>query len=151
MLCYVRWFTRVEAGSNTSTVTLRVVGGNEKGSLKSETVKYGRESQGTRSENNCAGKGHQHIRKTDPSSRQRGRPPKKQDRNCQTVINIWSWASDGARHQDLLTEWPSVAMWFWLWLWLRHTPGECFIPRLPGRLTVGRKVTLTTRDSWHGS
>jgi hypothetical protein len=29
-------------------VTLRVVGGDEKGSLKSETVKYGRESQGTR-------------------------------------------------------------------------------------------------------
>jgi hypothetical protein len=33
---------RVEAGSITSTVTLRVVGGEEKGSLKSETVKYGR-------------------------------------------------------------------------------------------------------------
>jgi hypothetical protein len=30
-----------EAGSNTSTVTLRIVGGDEKGSLKSETVKYG--------------------------------------------------------------------------------------------------------------
>jgi hypothetical protein len=40
--------TRVEAGSNTSTVTLRVVVGDEKGSLKSETVKYGHESQGTR-------------------------------------------------------------------------------------------------------
>jgi hypothetical protein len=40
--------TRVEAGSNTSTVTLRVVGDDEKGSLKSETVKYGRKSQGTR-------------------------------------------------------------------------------------------------------
>jgi hypothetical protein len=40
--------TRVEAGSNTSTVTLRVVGGDEKGSLKSETVKYGHESQMTR-------------------------------------------------------------------------------------------------------
>jgi hypothetical protein len=35
------WITRVEAGSNTSTVTLRVVRGDEKGSLKSETVKYG--------------------------------------------------------------------------------------------------------------
>jgi hypothetical protein len=33
--------TRVEAGSNTSTVTLRVVGGDEKGSPESETVKYG--------------------------------------------------------------------------------------------------------------
>jgi hypothetical protein len=40
--------TRVEAGSNTYTVTLRVVEGDEKGSLKSETVKYGRKSQGTR-------------------------------------------------------------------------------------------------------
>jgi hypothetical protein len=40
--------TREEAGPNTSTVTLRVEGGNEKGSLKSETVKYGRQSQGTR-------------------------------------------------------------------------------------------------------
>jgi hypothetical protein len=38
---------RVEAGSNTSSVTLRVVGSYEKGSLKSETAKYGRESQGT--------------------------------------------------------------------------------------------------------
>jgi hypothetical protein len=37
----------MEAGSNTSTVALRVVGGNEKGSLESETVKYGHESQGT--------------------------------------------------------------------------------------------------------
>jgi hypothetical protein len=34
--------------TNTSTVTLRAVGGDEKGSFKSETVKYGRESQGTR-------------------------------------------------------------------------------------------------------
>jgi hypothetical protein len=35
--------TRVEAGSNTSTVTLRVVGGDEKESLKTETVNYGHE------------------------------------------------------------------------------------------------------------
>jgi hypothetical protein len=40
--------TRVEAGSNTSTVTLRVVGGDEKECLKCETVKYGLKSQGTR-------------------------------------------------------------------------------------------------------
>jgi hypothetical protein len=38
---------RVEAGSNTSTVDLRVVGGDKKGSLESETVKYGGESHGT--------------------------------------------------------------------------------------------------------
>jgi hypothetical protein len=39
--------SRVEAGSNTSTVDLRVVGGDGKGSLESETVKYGHESHGT--------------------------------------------------------------------------------------------------------
>jgi hypothetical protein len=59
----------VEAVSNTSTVTLRVVGGDGKGSLKSETVKYGHDSH-------YAGEGQQHIQKTDPSSHQRGRPHK---------------------------------------------------------------------------
>jgi hypothetical protein len=39
--------SRVEAGPSTSTVALRVVG-EEMGSLQSETVKYGHESQGTR-------------------------------------------------------------------------------------------------------
>jgi hypothetical protein len=39
--------TSVEVGSNTSTVTLRVVGGDEMGSRKCETVKYGLKSQGT--------------------------------------------------------------------------------------------------------
>jgi hypothetical protein len=38
----------VEAGSNIPIVTLRVVGGDEKGSLDSDTVKYGHESHGTR-------------------------------------------------------------------------------------------------------
>jgi hypothetical protein len=43
--------------------------------------------------------------------------PEKQVRNCQRVINIWSWTPDGARHQYLLIDWPSVTMWLWLWLW----------------------------------
>jgi hypothetical protein len=42
--------TRLEAGSNTSTVTLRVVGSDEEGSLKSETVKYGLETKGPRTQ-----------------------------------------------------------------------------------------------------
>jgi hypothetical protein len=41
-----KW-SHVEAGSNNSTVSLRVVGGYEKGSLESETVKYDRKSYGT--------------------------------------------------------------------------------------------------------
>jgi hypothetical protein len=40
--------TRVKAGSNTSTVTLRVVESDEKEILESEAVKYGHESHGTR-------------------------------------------------------------------------------------------------------
>jgi hypothetical protein len=40
----------VEAGSNTSTVALRVVGGDEKGSLESERVKCGREFNRTRTQ-----------------------------------------------------------------------------------------------------
>jgi hypothetical protein len=39
---------RVEAESNTSTVTLRVVGGDEKGSLRYETAKYVRDPQWTK-------------------------------------------------------------------------------------------------------
>jgi hypothetical protein len=38
----------VEAGSNTSTVAMQVVGGDKKGSLKSKAVKYGRELHGSR-------------------------------------------------------------------------------------------------------
>jgi hypothetical protein len=77
--------TPVEGGSNTSTVTLRVVRGDEIGSLNSETVKYGREYQGTRTR--------QRLRWEDPVAYTRQtRPlvregaPQKQDRNCQIVI-----------------------------------------------------------------
>jgi hypothetical protein len=52
--------------------------------------------KGLEPEKDCAGKDQQHIQKTDPSSRQRGRPTK-QDRSCQTAIVE-------ARHQDLLTD-----------------------------------------------
>jgi hypothetical protein len=61
-----------------STVILRVVGGDEKGSLKSETVKKG-----------YAAEGQQHIQKqTRPIVREGA--PEKQDRYSQGVINIWS-------------------------------------------------------------
>jgi hypothetical protein len=50
-------------------------------------------------------------RQTHPLARKSA--PQKRDRNCQGVIKIWSWAPDWARHQDLLTDWPLVAMWLW--------------------------------------
>jgi hypothetical protein len=65
---------RVEAGSNTSTVTLRVVGGDEKRNLKSETVKYGRESQGTRTRESLRWKGPAAHTKDRPVFRHRRRP-----------------------------------------------------------------------------
>jgi hypothetical protein len=61
-----RSHSRVEAGSNTSTVTLRVVGGDEKVSLESETVKYGHKSQGTRTQKS--------LRWRVPEAIQNGRP-----------------------------------------------------------------------------
>jgi hypothetical protein len=53
---------------------------------------------------------------TDPTSRQRGRPQKdktvslKKKKISGQMSQIW------ARHQDILTDWPSVAMWLWLWV-----------------------------------
>jgi hypothetical protein len=44
---YVKWY-RTERGRIPPPVSLPVVGGNRKGSLESETVKYSRESHGTR-------------------------------------------------------------------------------------------------------
>jgi hypothetical protein len=104
--------TRVEAGSNTSTVTLRVVGGDEKGNLKSETVKYSHESQETRTRERLCWRGPAAYIKDRPVLSSEKAPHKKQDRNCRRVINIWSWAPDGARHQDLQIDWRSVAIDF---------------------------------------
>jgi hypothetical protein len=69
--------TRVEAGSNNSIVTQRVVGVDEQGSLRSETIKYGHESKALGTKKDHAGECQQHRQKADPSSRQRGRPTKK--------------------------------------------------------------------------
>jgi hypothetical protein len=45
-----RKYSRVEAGSSTSTVALRVVEGDKKGCLESRTVKYGHEFRGNRTQ-----------------------------------------------------------------------------------------------------
>jgi hypothetical protein len=53
--------SHVEAGSNTSTVALQVTGGDEKGSLKSEAVKYGGKSHEIWNENDCAHEDQQQL------------------------------------------------------------------------------------------
>jgi hypothetical protein len=70
----------VEAGSNTSAVTLRVVGGDEKGSLKSETVKYGRESQGTKTR--------ERLRWQGPAAHTKDRPVLSSERAPHGIKNV---------------------------------------------------------------
>jgi hypothetical protein len=73
----------VKAGSNTSTVALRVVGGDVEGSLESETVNMITSPKGLRPENDCAGDGQ--------PSRQRERPtsthPQLSDSNKYLVLS----------------------------------------------------------------
>jgi hypothetical protein len=52
--------------TNTSTATLRVVGGDEKENLKSETVQYGRDSHGIRAR--------ERLRWQRPAAYTKGRP-----------------------------------------------------------------------------
>jgi hypothetical protein len=53
--------SRVEAGLNISTSSLRVVGGDKKGSFECGKVKYDREPTELRSENECGGKDQQQL------------------------------------------------------------------------------------------
>jgi hypothetical protein len=79
----------VEAGSNTSTVTLQVVGGDEKGSLKYETVKYGRETHGARTKERLRGHGPAAYIKVRPALSLE-RAPHKKTVIVIRVIKIWS-------------------------------------------------------------
>jgi hypothetical protein len=81
---------RVEAGSNTSTVTLRVLGGDEKGSLKCETVKYGREIQGTRTKDRLHWQEPAAYIKVRPVLSSERVPHKKRTVTVIQVIKVWS-------------------------------------------------------------
>jgi hypothetical protein len=85
---------------------------DEKGSLKSETVKYGRQSQGTRTRERLRCKSQQHVQMTDPSSRQRERE-REQYRNYQTVINITKtyWLTD--RHSQCDSDFEETRRLVW--------------------------------------
>jgi hypothetical protein len=82
--------TRVEAGSNTSTVTLRIIGGDEKGSLKSETVKYGLKSQGTRTRERLCWQGPTAHTKDRPDLSSERASHKNKTITVAQVIEIWS-------------------------------------------------------------
>jgi hypothetical protein len=82
-------YPRVEAGSNTSTVTLRVVGSDEKGSLKSETVKYGRETQGAQTKERLRWQGPAAYIKVRPVLSSERAPHRKKTVIVIIVIKIW--------------------------------------------------------------
>jgi hypothetical protein len=94
--------TRVEAGSNTSTVTLRVVGGDEKGSLKSETVKYGLKSHGTRTRERLRWQGPAAHTKDRPDLSSERAPHKNKTVTVTQVIKIGRKPQMGALFQDRL-------------------------------------------------
>jgi hypothetical protein len=71
-------------------MTLRVVGGDEKGSLKSETVKYGRESQGTWAKERLRWQGPAAYIKDRPVLSSERAPHKNKTVTVTQVIKIWS-------------------------------------------------------------
>jgi hypothetical protein len=78
---------RVEAGSKTSTQTLRGVGGDEKGCLKPERVKYGLGSQGTATQAWLQCRGPTAIVNDTVVLSSERAAPNQQTSNCLTVIN----------------------------------------------------------------
>jgi hypothetical protein len=69
---------------------MKPIRGDEKGSLESETVKYGHESYGTRTSKMTA------LARTSSNCKRQTRPlvtdgaPNHQTRNYQTIVKIWS-------------------------------------------------------------
>jgi hypothetical protein len=78
-----------EAGSNISTVALRVVGGGEKDSLEFETVKYEHEPHGTRTREWLRWRGPAAI-VNDRLVLSSESAPRQETRNCLTVMKTWS-------------------------------------------------------------
>jgi hypothetical protein len=77
----------VEAGSNTSTVTLRVIGGDEKGSLNLRQSNMVSSTKGLRWQGPVAYTKDRPVHSSERVS--------KKIRKCQTIIKIWSQAPDG--------------------------------------------------------
>jgi hypothetical protein len=103
-----------------------------KGSLKSERVKYGSESQGTRTWERLRWLGPVVYIKDRPVRLSERASHKKQNRNCQTVINIWG-------STPRLTGWLPVSSNMtltWLELELREPP-ELTFGRIMARIEFG--------------
>jgi hypothetical protein len=101
-----REISSVEAGSNTSTVALRVVGGDEKGSFESETVNYGHKSHGSRTRKYLHYQGPGAIVNDRPVlSSERESAPHQQTSNCLDSNKKSGRKSQmGALFQDILAD-----------------------------------------------
>jgi hypothetical protein len=81
--------SRVEVGSNTSTVALRIVGGDEKGSLESDSKKWSRVSRDSDARMTALVMASS-IYKRQTRLLVRENAPHQQTRNYLTAIKIWS-------------------------------------------------------------
>jgi hypothetical protein len=105
---YIMW--RVVAGSSTSTVALRFVGSDENWSLESETIKYGHESHGTRTQ--------KWLHLWGPAAIVNDRPVLSSDRAAQIikhenrldVVRSFTKTQMGALFQVRFADWPSVVI-----------------------------------------
>jgi hypothetical protein len=99
-------------------------------------------------EKDCVGKIQQHIQKTDPSSRQRGRP-RKQDRNCQIVIAKYLVMSPRWSSTPRLTDWLTVSRNVTLTLTWESTDGamiQLWDIRQPIRMSAGDTVKIRYQE-----
>jgi hypothetical protein len=114
--------TCVEAGSNTSTVTLWIVGGDEKGSLKTETVKYGRGFQGTWTQERLHWRGPVAYTKDRPVVSSEKAPHK--NKTVTSSSNKYLVMSPRWGYTPRLTCWPTVSRNVTLTLSLQTVKGQ---------------------------
>jgi hypothetical protein len=83
------------------------------------------------------------LQTADRSSRRRGK-------KFQTGSNIWSQVPQLARHQDILTDWPSIVVWLWLWHSVSEVPSYAS-ERVLSELERSNRVQslLCKPDTWN--
>jgi hypothetical protein len=136
---------RVEAGSNTSTVALRVVGGDKNGNLQSETVKYGHESHGTRTREWLRWRGPAGLTTTNPQL---------SDNNKNLVMSprwvLYSktdWPTDRRSYYKTQTQFNAVSERFFV----RESSGRCSSRRVSNDSSQWKRRCLWSRKEWSES
>jgi hypothetical protein len=63
-------------------------------------------------------------------------------------LKLLSWDPDGARIQDLLTDWSSVVMWLWLWMPVNGCRVELQVSQLEFSWRVFREESVWEGRFW---